>query len=203
MAKGIALSPLEFGHSAQKKASGKHSGKKESYANQPVSFVSSGVMQSDTVEVKDVDSMEMDSSSKNKDVATLATYGSFEVHTKGFGSKMMAKMGYVEGAGLGKDSQGIAQPIEVIKRPKSLGLGVEFANTVDEPASSEPSSSNRAKNRSQRIGAFENHTKGFGSKMMAKMGFVEGAGLGKDSQGIVNPLVAVKLPKSRGLGAKG
>jgi G patch domain-containing protein 2 len=53
------------------------------------------------------------------------------------------------------------------------------------------------------IGSFEKHTKGFGSKMMAKMGFVEGSGLGRESQGITAPLGAVRLPKSRGLGAKG
>ena len=33
------------------------------------------------------------------------------------------------------------------------------------------------------------------------MGYVEGEGLGRDSQGIVDPLVASKHPKSRGLGA--
>ncbi|KAK4781322.1 hypothetical protein SAY87_017428 [Trapa incisa] len=51
------------------------------------------------------------------------------------------------------------------------------------------------------MGLFERHTRGFGSKMMANMGFVEGMGLGRDSQGMLNPLVAVRLPKSRGLGA--
>ncbi|WOL13519.1 hypothetical protein Cni_G22289 [Canna indica] len=50
--------------------------------------------------------------------------------------------------------------------------------------------------------AFEKHTKGFGSKMIAKMGFIPGTGLGRDGQGIMNPLTAVKRPKSRGLGAK-
>ena len=206
------IRPLEIGQSAERKSSAKHhgraseyrqNGKKDSYANQPVSFVSSGVMQSETVEVAAVDSMEMGSSSNNKVVGGSTSFGAFEVHTKGFGSKMMAKMGYVEGGGLGKDGQGIAKPIEVIKRPKSLGLGVEFSNTIDDPATSEPSSSKPLKNKPPRLGAFEKHTKGFGSKMMAKMGFVEGMGLGRDSQGIVNPLVAVRLPKSRGLGAKG
>ncbi|KAH7546240.1 hypothetical protein FEM48_Zijuj01G0179400 [Ziziphus jujuba var. spinosa] len=193
----------------------KKTGKKDSYANQPVSFVSSGVMQ-ETVKIMTVDSVEMDSGCKNDNSAGPADIGAFEVHTKGFGSKMMAKMGFVEGGGLGIEGQGIAQPIEVIKRPKSLGLGVEFSDAADNGTRSNP-----VRNKSQtigafekhtkrtrsdpgqKIGAFEKHTKGFGSKMMAKMGFVEGMGLGKDSQGRANPLVAVRLPKSRGLGAEG
>ena len=209
--KKIANSELGQSASAQRKASAsrhgrsndRQNGKRDSYANQPVSFVSSGVMGSDTVENTTTDSMETDSNSKNKGVTGSASFGAFEVHTKGFGSKMMAKMGYVEGEGLGKDGKGIAQPIEVIKRPKSLGLGVDFSNTMDDPATSDPPRSRPVKNKPQSLGSFEKHTKGFGSKMMAKMGFVEGTGLGKDSQGMVNPLVAVRLPKSRGLGAKG
>ncbi len=203
--------------------------KKSSYADQPVSFVSSGVMQSDTVESKAVvDSQERDENRKNKGVVSSASVTSFEVHTKGFGSRMMAKMGYIEGGGLGKDGQGMAEPIEAIKRPKSLGLGVEFSESSGDPVKNKfqkaevrpaktksqkaevsKSGGDPTRNRSQKIGAsekigaFEQHTKGFGSKMMARMGFVEGMGLGRDSQGIVNPLAAVRLPKSRGLGAKG
>ncbi|CAL0325682.1 unnamed protein product [Lupinus luteus] len=178
----------------------KGSGQKGPLANQPVSFVSSGLIHSETVQITAVDTEESDSPYK-KSVTSSANIGSFEVHTTGFGSKMLARMGYMEGAGLGKNGQGMAEPIEVIRRPKSLGLGVEFSNTPPEPAS-EPASRNNYKSSSSRIGAFEKHTKGFGSKMMAKMGFIEGTGLGRDSQGITDPLSAVKLPKSRGLGAK-
>ncbi|KAJ7957728.1 G-patch domain-containing protein [Quillaja saponaria] len=242
----------------------KGSGRKDSYAKQLVSFVSSGILHSESVEVTaDGDSKET-VENQNKSVTSSANMGSFEVHTKGFGSKMMAKMGYMEGGGLGKDGQGMAEPIEVIQRPKSLGLGVEFSNVVTDGTHSKSVSTSAnvgsfevhtkgfgskmmakmgymqgeglgkngqgiaesieatqrpkllglgvesskavaepAKNRSQRIGTFEKHTKGFGSKMMAKMGFVEGTGLGKDSQGMATPLVAMRLPKSRGLGAKG
>ncbi|KAK2646650.1 hypothetical protein Ddye_021845 [Dipteronia dyeriana] len=57
-----------------------------------------------------------------------------------------------------------------------------------------------APKRYQIIGALEKHTEGFRSEMMAKMGFVEGTGLGKVSQGIVAPPVAVRLPNLQGLG---
>ncbi|KAL2338477.1 hypothetical protein Fmac_012923 [Flemingia macrophylla] len=171
----------------------KRSGQKGSYANQPVSFVSSGTIHAETVQVTVVDSEE----TYRKVVASSANIGSFEEHTTGFGSKMLAKMGYMEGTGLGKNGQGMAEPIEVIQRPKSLGLGVEFSNNPTEP--SQPT---KNKSSSSRVGAFEKHTKGFGSKMMAKMGFIEGTGLGRASQGITTPLTAVRLPKARGLGAK-
>ncbi|XP_050371999.1 uncharacterized protein LOC126789860 isoform X2 [Argentina anserina] len=241
--KGSGLKAPESKDSTQRKVSVKRgssraceqksSGKKDSFADKPVSFVSSGVMQSQTdiatidsvaslTEIMAIDST-IDSSCRNKGALGSADFCSFEVHTKGFGSKMLAKMGFIEGGGLGKDGQGRSEPIEAVQRPKSLGLGVEFSNTIGvqvintpakqnpakntpakhKSANSVPTKSNSVRNKPQteRVGSFERHTKGFGSKMMARMGFVEGMGLGKDSQGIVNPLAAVRLPKSRGIGA--
>ncbi|KAJ4846798.1 hypothetical protein Tsubulata_014115 [Turnera subulata] len=181
-------------------------GKRASFAKQPVSFVSSGLMESETAETHVVEDKEANGTDEGKDPSSSGKVGAFEEHTRGFGSKMMAKMGFVEGGGLGKDGQGMAAPIEVVQRPKSLGLGVDFSNVSpngdsvkSKPESSKPSGKHA---NSQSFGAFEKHTKGFGSKMMAKMGFVEGTGLGRDSQGITNPLVAVRRPKARGLGAK-
>ncbi|KAI7757406.1 hypothetical protein M8C21_007158, partial [Ambrosia artemisiifolia] len=183
-----------------------------SYAAQPVSFISSGNMVSEPEKTIVVDHQTF---SNNKPVANSSSYGAFEMHTTGFGSRMMAKMGYVDGGGLGKDGTGISEPIEVTQRPKSLGLGAKVPDT-SEPVNATPppqkpnrlagqgsrGSESRGKSGNVHLGSFEKHTKGFGSKMMAKMGFVEGMGLGRDSQGIVQPLVASKLPKSRGLGAR-
>ncbi|KAI3513848.1 hypothetical protein L1887_12051 [Cichorium endivia] len=205
--------PKTPGESSKKKRREKD--KTGSYAAQPVSFISSGNMVTDSP----VDPTAVDFDQEPKSTDRAPNYGAFEMHTTGFGSRMMAKMGYVDGGGLGKDGRGMAEPIEVIQRPKSLGLGAkipESSNNVSEPIyATPPQRPNRAVGQGSRgseskgksgnvgIGSFEKHTKGFGSKMMAKMGFVEGMGLGRDSQGIVQPLVASRLPKSRGLGAKG
>ena len=167
-------------------------------------------MQPGVVETTTLGAQEINETGENKDATSSSKYGAFEVHTTGFGSKMMEKMGFIQGGGLGKDGQGMAQPIEVIQRPKSLGLGVDFSNISGDSVKNKPQSletgtatgKSGKHSKTPSFGAFEKHTKGFGSKMMTRMGFVEGKGLGKDSQGIVNPLVAVRRPKARGLGAK-
>lgn len=185
--------------------------KTSTYVAQPVSFISCGNMASEPVAAATV---VIDDSKPKDENALPPSYGAFEMRTTGFGSRMMEKMGYVDGGGLGKDGRGIAEPSQVIQRPKSLGLGAEAPETTDVDATppykpnrlmgqSSRGSESRGKSGNSQFRSFEKHTKGFGSKMMAKMGYVEGTGPGRDSQGIVDPLVASRLPKSRGLGAQG
>ena len=51
-------------------------------------------------------------------------HGAFEAHTRGIGSKLLAQMGYLgEGTGLGRNKQGISEPLKAHHRPKKLGLG--------------------------------------------------------------------------------
>ncbi|XP_046866398.1 zinc finger CCCH-type with G patch domain-containing protein [Drosophila willistoni] len=53
----------------------------------------------------------------------------------------------------------------------------------------------------ERLGAWEEYTKGIGSKLMEKMGYIHGTGLGSDGRGIVTPVSAQILPQGRSLDA--
>ncbi|KAK4302425.1 hypothetical protein Pmani_025486 [Petrolisthes manimaculis] len=46
-----------------------------------------------------------------------------------------------------------------------------------------------------RLGEWEKHTKGIGSKLMSKMGYVVGTGLGREGEGRVEPVVAYVYPQ--------
>ncbi|GAX76731.1 hypothetical protein CEUSTIGMA_g4178.t1 [Chlamydomonas eustigma] len=50
-------------------------------------------------------------------------FAGFERYTSGIGSRLMARMGWVEGMGLGRERQGRAEPVKALQRPKGLGLG--------------------------------------------------------------------------------
>ena len=49
-------------------------------------------------------------------------FGKFEKHTKGIGAKLLSRMGWREGEGLGVARHGIARPIEVTLRRRGAGL---------------------------------------------------------------------------------
>ncbi|CAF2911650.1 unnamed protein product [Rotaria sp. Silwood2] len=51
------------------------------------------------------------------------------------------------------------------------------------------------------LGVWEKHTKGIGSKLLAKMGYKSGQGLGRQNQGLINPIEAHVLPKGKSLDA--
>lgn len=55
-----------------------------------------------------------------------------KVNTKSFGARMMAKMGYVEGTGLGKEAQGRNVIVEANLRPQGAGLGTVKEKTEQE-----------------------------------------------------------------------
>ncbi|CAI5491574.1 unnamed protein product [Closterium sp. Naga37s-1] len=63
---------------------------------------------------------------ERKTLPSKADFASFEAHTRGFGSRMMAQMGFRIGSGLGKDKQGISEPVQAELRPKGLGLGARI-----------------------------------------------------------------------------
>ncbi|CAM9853425.1 unnamed protein product [Pylaiella littoralis] len=49
-------------------------------------------------------------------------FGGWEQHTKGFGSRMMNRMGYRRGEGLGKEKQGISRPVPIRVLPERRAL---------------------------------------------------------------------------------
>ncbi|XP_014206891.1 zinc finger CCCH-type with G patch domain-containing protein [Copidosoma floridanum] len=54
-------------------------------------------------------------------------------------------------------------------------------------------------NSNERLGDWEKHTRGIGSKLMAQMGYITGTGLGRRSDGRVNPVEATVLPAGKSL----
>ncbi|CAG8488156.1 14243_t:CDS:10 [Gigaspora rosea] len=70
----------------------------------------------DYIDKKNKDFGKFEQHTKDKD------FGKFEQHTKGIGLKLMQKMGYKIGEGLGVEGRGITKPIETKLRPQKMGL---------------------------------------------------------------------------------
>lgn len=65
--------------------------------------------------------------------STDGVLGDWEKYTKGFGSKMMQKFGYILGTGLGNNGEGIVDPIQIQILPagKSLDYCMELRERAD------------------------------------------------------------------------
>lgn len=64
-----------------------------------------------------------------------------------------------------------------------------------EPETQKPTTSNNIEKEFLNIGNWEKHTKGIGSKLMAKMGYISGKGLGKEGEGRLEPVEVIVLPE--------
>ncbi|KAL3882583.1 hypothetical protein ACJMK2_028913 [Sinanodonta woodiana] len=117
-----------------------HGSKKMGLSAAPVNFVSGGIKQGDKIKKEGGDDNEDDdidftmadisrlSGKKEKQkhaskYGKLAQgqksdqeFGGWEKHTRGVGMKLLQKMGYEVGKGLGKTSQGITKPVEAVQR---------------------------------------------------------------------------------------
>lgn len=65
------------------------------------------------------------------------------VHTS-IGERICKRMGYVNNSGLGKDGQGIREPVEIVGNKNRAGLGFAFKDTTDKKVNTHVEKSNEA-----------------------------------------------------------
>ncbi|XP_028849913.1 zinc finger CCCH-type with G patch domain-containing protein-like [Denticeps clupeoides] len=83
--------------------------------------------------------------------ASSTQFGAWEVHTRGIGSKLMLKMGYEFGKGLGKSLEGRVEPVQAVVLPKGNSLDqcaeLTVRKTQQAIASSQPGGKKKAKRK--------------------------------------------------------
>lgn len=66
----------------------------------------------------------------NSHIASNRNVGAWEQHTRGIGAKLLLQMGYEPGKGLGKDLQGISQPVQAHVRKGRGAIGAYGPETA-------------------------------------------------------------------------
>uniref|UniRef100_A0A3P8UNU1 Zinc finger CCCH-type with G patch domain-containing protein n=1 Tax=Cynoglossus semilaevis TaxID=244447 RepID=A0A3P8UNU1_CYNSE len=64
----------------------------------------------------------MDAAGESAIMVDTSNFGGWEAHTRGIGSKLMLKMGYEYGKGLGKKKEGRVEPVMAVVLPKGKSL---------------------------------------------------------------------------------
>ncbi|XP_057379751.1 uncharacterized protein LOC130702101 [Daphnia carinata] len=107
---------------------------------QPVGFVKGGVQQQlEGGEIIEINNNPVSSSTSAENASSeprtnpLGEFGEWEKHTKGIGAKLLLKMGYKPGHGLGKSLQGRSQPVEAKVRKGRAAIGSEELPPLQPP----------------------------------------------------------------------
>lgn len=162
--------------------------------SKPVGFVSGGTSTTVTMDAKPQNS--------NRDAAEALRGGGLGSHSASRGGLGARESPTGEDLGVSRGGLGLgAGPIGGM--PTSFGESIlRAADRRREEATKRASGSGRKEDpRVAEIGSFERHTKGIGMKLLQKMGFVQGQGLGKQNQGNSEPILAQVRKKKLGLGA--
>uniref|UniRef100_A0A672Q7N4 G-patch domain-containing protein n=1 Tax=Sinocyclocheilus grahami TaxID=75366 RepID=A0A672Q7N4_SINGR len=104
--------------------------------------------------------------SREEDIAQVnsAEFCGWEAHTRGIGSKLLLKMGYELGKGLGKTLSGRVEPVQAMVLPKGSSLDIcaeltqrktAAAIAKDNPASRKPKAKKRKASTSTRHNVFD------------------------------------------------
>ncbi|XP_037958650.1 septin-interacting protein 1-like [Teleopsis dalmanni] len=101
---------------------------------------------------------------KNYERKSTGRVGAWEQHTRGIGAKLLLQMGYEPGKGLGKDLQGISQPVEAFVRKGRGAIGAygpEMKTSVSErPESIKNENVRESKHNKQKINKWKKGTDG-------------------------------------------
>lgn len=107
---------------------------------QPVGFVKGGVQQQlEGGEILEINNNPVSPSTSAENASSelrtnpLGEFGEWEKHTKGIGAKLLLKMGYKPGHGLGKSLQGRSQPVEAKVRKGRAAIGSEELPPIQPP----------------------------------------------------------------------